>query len=267
MGSFDLFGFLPFGLLDLIDILLVAFLLYKLYELVKGTIAIRIFIGVISIYLIWLLVTALQMQLMSQIFRQFINVGVIALIIVFQQEIRRFLLAIGNSGFFQNIGNNNGLWGWLGKTDSKKIGTNIHALGEAIYTLSKSKTGALVVIEREADIQSIVDSGKKLNADVSAMLIESIFFKNSPLHDGALVIRGNKLSAASCTLPLSSKSSIPSGYGMRHRAAIGVTEESDAIAIVVSEETGEVAVSNDGQIVTMDDKLKFREHLHDLLTQ
>ena len=136
MGSIDLFGFLPFGILDLIDILLVAFLLYKLYELVRGTIAIRIFFGVLSFYLIWLLVTALRMELMSQIFRQFINVGVIALIIVFQQEIRRFLLAIGNSTFIQNLGATGGLWKWLGKETKGKISTNIHALSEAVYNLS-----------------------------------------------------------------------------------------------------------------------------------
>lgn len=266
MGSFDLFGFLPFGLLDLIDILLVAFLLYRLYELVKGTIAIRIFVGVISIYLLWLLVTALQMQLMSQIFRQFINVGVIALIIVFQQEIRRFLLAIGNSEFFQNIGAKGGLWDWLGKAGSNKISLNIHALGEAVFNLAETKTGALVVIEREANIQAIIDTGKKVNADISAMLIESIFFKNSPLHDGALIIRGNRLTSASCTLPLSLKSSIPSIYGMRHKAAIGLSEESDAVVIVVSEETGEVALCVDGKVETFADKLKFREKIQSLLS-
>ncbi len=266
MGSFDLFGFLPFGLLDLIDILLVAFLLYRLYELVKGTIAIRIFVGVISIYLLWLLVTALQMQLMSQIFRQFINVGVIALIIVFQQEIRRFLLAIGNSEFFQNIGAKGGLWDWLGKAGSNKISLNIHALSEAVFNLAETKTGALVVIEREANIQAIIDTGKKVNADISAMLIESIFFKNSPLHDGALIIRGNRLTSASCTLPLSLKSSIPSIYGMRHKAAIGLSEESDAVVIVVSEETGEVALCVDGKVGTFADKLKFREKIQSLLS-
>ncbi len=266
MGSLDLFGFLPFGLLDLIDILLVAFLLYKLYELIKGTIAIRIFFGVISIYLLWILVTAMQMQLMSQIFRQFINVGVIALIIVFQQEIRRFLLAIGNSGFFQNIGAKGGLWGWLGKNAVKKFSLNIHALSEALFNLAKTKTGVLIVIEREADIQSVVDSGKKVNADISALMIESIFFKNSPLHDGALVIRGNRLVAASCTLPLSSKTELPSSYGMRHKAAIGMSEESDALVILVSEESGEIALSVDGQLSIFKDKLKFRERLQQLLT-
>jgi uncharacterized protein (TIGR00159 family) len=266
MGNFDLFGFLPFGLLDLIDILLVAFLLYKLYELIRGTIAIRIFFGVLSIYMIWLLVTALQMELMSQIFRQFINVGVIALIIVFQQEIRRFLLAIGNSSFFQNIGAEGGLWSWLGKNAEDKINLNLHALGEAVFSLSRSKTGALIVIQRNADIQSVIDSGKKMNAEISAMLIENIFFKNSPLHDGALVIRNNKLAAASCTLPLSNNEKIPSKYGMRHRAALGISEESDSITIIVSEETGEVTIALDGSLSAEKDPLKFCERIQRLLT-
>ncbi|GAB5539112.1 MAG: diadenylate cyclase CdaA [Salibacteraceae bacterium] len=266
MGSFEVFGFLPVGILDLIDILLVAFLLYKLYELIRGTIAIRIFFGVISIYLIWLLVTALQMELMSQIFRQFINVGVIALIIVFQQEIRRFLLAIGNSGFFQNIGVSGGLWNWLGKTEPSKINLNLHALGEAVFNLSRTKMGALIVIQRNADIQNVIDSGKKVNADISAMLLENIFFKNSPLHDGAVVIRNNKIAAASCTLPLSVNERIPSNYGMRHRAALGISEESDAITIVVSEESGEVSLVVDGHLTVEKDPLKFRERMQALLT-
>ncbi len=267
MGSIDLFGFLPFGILDLIDILLVAFLLYKLYELVRGTIAIRIFFGVLSFYLIWLLVTALRMELMSQIFRQFINVGVIALIIVFQQEIRRFLLAIGNSTFIQNLGATGGLWKWLGKETKGKISTNIHALSESVYNLSKTKTGALIVIQRSADIQSIVDTGKKMNADMSAPLIESIFFKNSPLHDGALIIQNNKLRAASCRLPLSNSERMPKTYGMRHRAALGVSEESDAVTIVVSEETGEITLVVGGQFSAQPDHLKFKESLQGLFSE
>lgn len=264
MGTVDLFGFLPFGILDLIDILLVAFLLYKLYQLIRGTIAIRIFFGVLSIYLLWLLVTALQMELMSQIFRQFINVGVIALIIVFQQEIRRFLIVIGNSGFFAKIGGKGGLWSWLGK-DNAKITLNLHALAEAVFILSQSKTGALIVIERDANIQSIIDSGKKVNADISSMLIQNIFFKNSPLHDGAMIIRGNHILAASCTLPLTSKPGLPASFGMRHKAAIGVTEESDAIAILVSEETGDVAIAIHGHISNYENKLDFRAKIHELL--
>jgi diadenylate cyclase len=266
MGSIELFGFLSFGLLDLIDILLVAFLLFKLYELIRGTIAMRIFFGVISVYLFWLLVTALRMELMSQIFRQFINVGVIALIIVFQQEIRRFLLTIGNSGVFRNIGSTSGLWNWLGK-DNEKVTLNVHAISEAIFNMASSKTGALVLVEREANIQGIIDNGKKVNADVSTMLIENLFFKNSPLHDGAMVIRGNTIYSASCTLPLTIKRGLPSAFGMRHKAAIGATEESDAIAIIVSEETGEVAICLEGVMESCSDKLAFRERLHNLISE
>lgn len=265
MGSLDLFGFLPFGVIDLIDIVLVAFLLFKLYELIKGTIAIRIFLGVISIYFIWLLVAAMQMTLMSQILRQFINVGVIALIIVFQQEIRRFLIVIGNSGFFRNIGAKGGLWTWLGKTETK-LSMNLHALGEAVFSMASQKTGALIVIEKQVNLQPIIDSGRKLNADIGAAIIESVFFKNSPLHDGAVIIRGNKLVAASCMLPLSLKAGLPANYGMRHKAALGVTEDFDAIAITVSEETGEVGIAFRGNITTVANAQKLREQLQKLLS-
>ena len=266
MGSVDLFGFLPFGFIDLVDIVLVAFLLFKLYELIKGTIAIRIFFGVISIYFIWLIVAALQMELMSQILRQFINVGVIALIIVFQQEIRRFLLAIGNSGFFQNIGAKGGLWTWLGKNETK-LTLNLHALSEAIFNMASTKTGALVVIERQANLQAIIDNGKKLNADISAAILESVFFKNSPLHDGAVVLRGNKLVAASSMLPMSQKRGLPDSYGMRHKAALGLSEDFDSICITVSEETGEVGIAYHGAFSSYEDIGSFRERIQQIFAE
>lgn len=258
----DLFGFLPFGILDVLDILLVAFLIYKLYELVRGTTAMRIFAGVVSIYVFWLIITALQMELLGQILRQFINVGVIALIIVFQQEIRRFLIMVGNSGFFTQ---KRGFWSWFGK-GQRKSSTNLHALSEGVFKMAKNKAGALVVIERDANLQSTIDSGKKVNADMGAILLESLFFKNSPLHDGAVVVRGNRIMAASCMLPLSANRDLPASYGMCHRAGIGVTEESDAIAIIVSEETGTVSIAHRGAIEVMDDKINFRGRLHQLLT-
>ena len=265
MGSLDLFGFLPFGILDTLDIVLVAFLLYKLYELVKGTIAIRVFFGVLSIYFLWLLVAALQMELMSEILRQFINVGVIALIIVFQQEIRRFLIAIGNSGFFRNIGAKGGLWTWLGKNENK-LTLNLHALSSALYTMAEDKTGALVVIEQQANLQAVIENGKKLNADISAAIIESIFFKNSPLHDGAAIIRGNKIVAASCMLPMTQKHGMPQQFGMRHRAAMGVSEDFDAIAITVSEETGSVGITYSGIYSDCEDIQDFRSRVQKILS-
>lgn len=265
MGSIEIFDFLSFGILDVIDILLVALLLYKLYELIRGTIAMRIFFGVLSIYLMWFVVTALQMQLMSQIFRQFINVGVIAIIIVFQQEIRRFLIAIGNTGFFRRVGSKSGFWSWITK-DTKHSGLNVQALADAVFNLAATKTGALIVVEREADLQPIVDSGKRLNAELNTLLIENIFFKNSPLHDGAVIIRGNKIIGASCMLPLSGKRGLPTYYGMRHKAALGVTEELDVIAIIASEETGEVSIAHGGVLERIEDKAMFRIRLQELLS-
>jgi len=266
VGSFEIFGFLSFGILDIVDILLVAFLLYKLYELIRGTIAMRIFFGVLSIYLLWLVVAALHMELMSQIFRQFINVGVIALIIVFQQEIRRFLIAIGNTGFFRNVGSKGGLWTWLAKSNQHS-GLNVQALSDAVFNMAASKTGALIVIERQADLQPIIDSGKRLNAEVNALLIENIFFKNSPLHDGAVIVRGNKIVGASCMLPLSARRGLPTYYGMRHKAALGATEELDVVAVIVSEETGEVTIALGGVMERMEDKATFRLRIQELLSQ
>ncbi len=266
MGQLDLFGFLPFSWLDLLDVVLFAVLMFKVYEWIKGTTAIRIFLGVISIYLFWRIVTALQMELMSEVLKQFINVGVIAIIIVFQQEIRRFLLVIGNSSFFRRAGAEGGLWSWLGKS-----GHQIHpaaaSLAEAAFHMSSEHTGALIVLEGATRLSSIAATGKPVNAEVSSTLLESIFFKNSPLHDGAVLIRGNKILAASCTLPLTVQNNLPSAYGMRHRAAIGVTDEFDATVVIVSEETGKVSIVRDGVVHHCADRLEFRKKLSEQLNR
>ena len=260
MGHIDLFGFLPFSWLDLLDIVLFAVLMFKIYEWIKGTTAIRIFLGIISIYLFWRIVTALQMELMSEVLKQFINVGVIAIIIVFQQEIRRFLLVIGNSSFFRNIGAKGGLWSWLGKSVGDAVPSGA-ALTEAVFRMSSQRVGALIVMEGTTRLTGIIATGKSLNAEVSSWLIESIFFKNSPLHDGATVIRGNKIVAASCTLPLTLQRDLPSSFGMRHRAGIGVSEEFDVTVIVVSEESGKVSIIRDGVVFPCDDREIFRSKL------
>lgn len=264
MGQLDLFGFLPFSWLDLLDIILFAVLIFKIYEWIKGTTALRIFLGIISIYLFWRIVTALQMELMSEVLKQFINVGVIAIIIVFQQEIRRFLLVIGNSGFFRNITAQGGLWSWLGKSRPDQSPQGI-TLSEASFRLAEQRTGALIVVEGSTSLNTIISTGRNLNAEISAALIESVFFKNSPLHDGAMVIRGNKVVAASCTLPLTLQRNLPSSYGMRHRAAIGVSEEFDVIVVVVSEETGNVSIVCDGKLHHCKDAIEFKQHYNKLL--
>ncbi len=236
-------SFLDFRLLDLVDILLVAFLLYQLYRLIKDTVAINVLIGVAAIYLIWKLVQALQMELLSEILGQFIGVGVIALVIVFQQEIRRFLLMIGSTNFTRRRAL---LRFWrIQEDDSSR--TDYGEIVKACEQMARTFTGALIVIEGDSKLGFYASTGTPIGAQVSASLLESIFNKNSPLHDGAVVISGNKILAAGCILPLTEKTNLPSRFGLRHRAAMGIAEKANATAIVVSEETGEISVVDDGQ--------------------
>ena len=255
--------FIDFRILDAIDILLVAFLLYQLYRLIKGTVAINIFLGVASIYLIWKLVEALQMELLTEILGQFIGVGVIALVIVFQQEIRKFLLLLGSTNFtrrrkfFKQLK--------ILRTDSESE-LDLDSIVEASNHLAETRTGALIVIERKSRLGSYVDTGTYMNAHVSTGLLESIFNKYSPLHDGAVIINKDKLMAAGCILPVTERTSIPSRFGLRHRAALGISEKTDALTIIVSEETGGISLAvNDRFERVAKDQLreKLEEHLPD----
>ena len=228
-------GFLSVRLLDILDILIVAFLLYKIYRLLKGGAAINIFIGIIAIYVLWwLFVKILNMQLLGAILGQFMSIGVIALIIVFQQEIRRFLLVIGSNSFAGKDSFTRKLlpWNWQAPAISKP---NISPIVKACTSMSKNKTGAIMVLARSSDLQFYERTGDIMDAEVSKRLLESIFFKNSPMHDGAVIIENNKIKAARCVLPVTENTDLPAHYGMRHRAALGITEQSDAISIIVSE--------------------------------
>ena len=241
-------GFLSVRLLDIIDILLVAFLLYKLYELLKGGVAMNIFIGLVSIYLLWwLCVQVLEMQLLGALLGQFIGVGVIALIIVFQQEVRRFLILLGTNSFLAKNNFARNLFKWNFQFQ-KPASTNIAPIVKACSNMAKNKTGAIIVISRNTDLKFYASTGDIMDAEVSKRLIESIFFKNSPMHDGAIIISNNKIKAARCVLPVTENSELPAHYGMRHRAALGITEQSDAIAIIVSEETGAISLAKDGEL-------------------
>ncbi len=236
-------GFLDLDIFDFLDILLVTALLYQLYKLVKGTVAIKIFIGLASTYLFWKLVGALQMELLSEILGQFIGVGVLAIIIVFQQEIRKFLLMIGTTSFqnqqhfFKNI-----------LKPKKVIALNINDLLLACNSMAQSQTGALIIITRNTELGTFERTGEKINARVSKGLIESIFFKNSPLHDGAVIISKNMIVAARCVLPISDQVNLPIHMGLRHRAAASLTEMTDALAITVSEETGKISYLKQGRL-------------------
>ena len=248
-------GFLDLDILDLLDILLVTALLYQLYKLVKGTVAIKIFIGLAATYLFWKLVGALQMELLSEILGQFIGVGVLAVIIVFQQEIRKFLLMIGNTSFANRQEFFKGIM-----KPKKNINLNIDALIQACYSMSQSKTGALIIITRNTELGSFESTGEQINATLSKSLLESVFYKNSPLHDGAMIIRKNLIIAARCVLPVSDLISLPIHMGLRHRAAASLTEMTDSLAIIVSEETGRIAYFKQGRLtekVSLDNLDKF----------
>lgn len=238
-------AFITIRFLDILDILLVAFLLYQLYRLIKGTVAFNIVLGMFSLYLVWVVVRALNMELLGSIMGQFIGVGVLALIVVFHPEIRQFLVFIGTNYNVNKVLSLDKLFG------SGKVKTinhqQIENLVDACVAMGKTKTGALIVIAGNSELNEQINTGEKINAKISSALIRTIFFKNSPLHDGAVVIKGNKIAAAGCILPLTQKE-LDKALGLRHRAAVGMTENSDALCIVVSEERGSISVSQKGEI-------------------
>lgn len=234
-------GFVPFTFIDFIDIILIAAIMFWIYRATRGTNAPYIISGIIMIYLMWVVVRTLNMELLSNILGQFVSVGVIALIIVFQPEIRRFLQMIGmrqkRFNFIARIFNRN---------DNTSV-TIIAPIVQACREMSAHKTGALIVIGRQSDLRLITEGGIAIDAKISTPLLENIFFKNAPLHDGAVVIEGDRIVAAKCILPVT-QSDVPKSYGTRHRAAIGMSEISDAIILVVSEETGGISIAHGGTI-------------------
>ncbi|MFT4545541.1 MAG: diadenylate cyclase [Polaribacter sp.] len=242
-----LLGFLTFRWLDALDILIVSLLLYQLYKLVRGTVAVNIFVGIILLYLLWAIVRALNMQVLGSILGQFIGVGVLALIVVFQQEVRRFLLLIGSSGF---MGGKRSPLRWLNLGKGlRQAGTlDISAVVSACLNMAQTQTGAIIVISRENNMQFYANTGDQIDAGVSSAILESIFYKNSPLHDGAVIITGNRITAARCVLPVTDDEDFPAHLGMRHRAAVGLSETSDAVVIVVSEQSGGISITHEGEL-------------------
>ena len=255
-------GFLSVGWLDIIDIALVSLLLYQVYKLMKGSVAVKIFGGFLSIYLVFLVVKAAQMELLSSILGQFMGVGVIAAIILFQQEIRKFLLIIGKSTSLNRDAFYKSLFIWR-KSDNFTF--NITPVIDACKSMSGSATGALLVFSRDSELKFYVDSGDKINADISSRLLLSIFNKYSPLHDGAVIIYNGKISAARCILPVSENDNLPAQYGLRHRAAIGMSEATDTMIIVVSEETGQMSLARHGFIWHNLSALELRRKVNEYL--
>ena len=239
---------MPFHItiLDLVDIVLVAVILFQLYRLIRGTTAFSIFLGIFLIYITWLIVKTLNMELISALLGQIIGVGVIALIIVFQQEVRRFLLVLGNRYITRSrFGITRIFSSVREEQDNPGFAEEIV---RACESMASKKTGALIVIGRRSSLDLFSEGGEILNAKISAELLETIFFKNSPLHDGAVLIEGGVILAARCPLPVTDQVAIPSHFGMRHRAAVGMSEHSDAVVVVVSEESGFVTVVVSGEI-------------------
>lgn len=233
--------------IDIVDIAMVAILFYELYKLVKGTNVMRIFWAVIIFYISWRIVDALNMRLSSEILGQFISIGLIALVIVFQPEIRKFLLLIGTKTQLDGDNVRKRIQFWKHHMNNAKT-VSYDAYVQACIHMSQTRTGALIVFKRQNEIEEIARTGEAIHAKASSALIETIFFKNSPLHDGAMIVQGSSILAARCILPVSSNPNIDPNLGLRHRSAIGITEQLDVISVIVSEETGAISYAVGGDI-------------------
>ncbi len=237
-------GFLEVSWVDIIDISLVSILLYQVYKLVRGSIAAKIFIGILSLYLVYLIVRAAEMELLATILGQFMGggVGVLAMIILFQPEIRKFLLVIGRGtelreNIFRAIVN---------LRNSTPETFDLQQVMEAVKSLKATKTGALIVFSRDVGLRFYIETGDALNAEVTKRLLLAIFNKNSPLHDGAVVIHNGRIKAARCILPVSENDNLPAHFGLRHRAAVGMSENTDTLVLAISEETGRLILARNG---------------------
>jgi uncharacterized protein (TIGR00159 family) len=257
-------GFLDIRWVDIVDILLVSVLLYQVYKLLKGSVAVRVLVGFLSLYLIYLVVRAAQMELLAGILGQFMGVGVLAAIIIFSQEIRKFLLILGKTSF-RNSGILESIFIWRKKRP--KINMNITAVIEAAKSLSGSNTGALMVFSRNTELKFYADSGDLLDAFISKRLLISIFNKYSPLHDGAVILYEGKIKAARCLLPVSERENLPAQWGLRHRAALGMSEATDTLILIVSEETGQMSIARNGRIDNNLSAPEIRKRLNSYLSE
>lgn len=245
-------GFFTITFWDLLDILIVGYLLFRIYKLLKGSLGFYIFTGLVLVYCVWWLVGALGMPLLSSILGQFVSVGMIALLVLFQPEVRRFLLLLGEGSFQARFKFLDRLIRPTNSTENQvnpEKEKNIREIVRASEKMAKTKTGALMIFSNSSNLEGLYSSGVMVNSDISKQLILSIFAKDSPLHDGAMILSGTKISAASCVLPVSKRSNIPQSLGLRHRAAIGITENVNVLAFVVSEETGHIAYAQNGEVV------------------
>lgn len=238
---------IEFHLKDLLDILIVAFLLYQTYRLLKGTSGMNIFAVLLTFVVVWFLVSyVFQMELLGSIINKVANVGIILIVILFQDEIRNFMAKLfsrtATNGLVKRVKK------MIFKVDDSTHTSGIEQITQAVFNCAKTKTGALIVIEQEAELTHYGLSGEVIDAEINSRLIENIFFKNTPLHDGAMIISKDRIMAAGCILPVSNRTDIPKHLGLRHRAGLGMTEKTDALVIIVSEETGKVSCMKQGTL-------------------
>ena len=244
----SILGFLEMSFTDILDILLLAILIFILFKWIRGSSAMSIFVAIVSLYFIRILVSAFGMKFMTTLLDTVLDVGVVAIIVIFQPEIRKFLIQLGNKYMANAKGNSLLKKIFSRDPQSADFSEAVNEIADACNRMSESKTGALIVIQHKTPLEDIISTGDKIDAAIHRRLIMNLFFKNSPLHDGALVISGDRIAAARCTLPITQRKNIPASYGMRHKAAIGITEETDADAIVVSEETGKITFIRAGKL-------------------
>ena len=243
------FDFLQMKIVDILDILLLGIIIYLAFRWLRGSSAMSIFVAIVSLYIIRVVVGAFDMRLMTAIMDMILDVGVLAIIVIFQPEIRKFLIKLGNR-YMNNAKGRALVDKILGKkgTQNMSVSEEVNDITEACRRMSEDKTGALIVIAHKNPLEEVINTGDRIDSGIHRRLIMNLFFKNSPLHDGAIVISGDRIAAARCTLPITERTNIPANFGMRHKAAIGITEESDAEAIVVSEETGRISFVKNGKV-------------------
>ena len=257
-----IFGFLSFGWADILDILMVAIIIFLLFRSLRGdSTVLNIVLVLVFLLVLQAVVTALGMRMMTALLSALLDVGVLAVLILFQPEIR---VAV-QSGIARRSGQ---LFNRLLGIKEETMGSHsAEELGEAVRAMSAEKTGALIVLQHKSSMEEYMETGDRFEADINRRLIMNIFFKNSPLHDGAMIIVGDHIAAARCQLPMTNRTDIPAHYGMRHRAAIGLSEDTDADIIVVSEETGNVSFVRGGEIHTVQDMKELRQLLGSLMTK
>ena len=243
------FDFLQMKIVDILDILLLGIIIFLAFRWLRGSSAMSIFVAIVSLYIIRVVVGAFDMRLMTAIMDMILDVGVLAIIVIFQPEIRKFLIKLGNR-YMNNAKGRALIDKILGKkgTQNMSVSEEVNDITEACRRMSEDKTGALIVIAHKNPLEEVINTGDRIDSGIHRRLIMNLFFKNSPLHDGAIVISGDRIAAARCTLPITERTNIPANFGMRHKAAIGITEESDAEAIVVSEETGKISFVKNGKV-------------------